>query len=252
MGVSIDIDKAIEEYKRKGGKTNFEDSLRQVLKWAKSDNRVNSVSDLAYLLGTAKAESDYSLQRWEADYLCGKQGVPYSEKPCDRALSYYRSSSGKKNYYNLGTDNKGLPYFGRGLIQLTGKSNYKKYGDKIGVDLVSKGNLALEPKNSYDIAVEYLTNKRGGMYSKNGNNRNTFDLAKDGDFTLARKSVNGGTKGLNEVNNTYNTWKDIIQNNLIRVGQTSNGKRLKIIGYSTIFISVVGFAFGLYYLTKSK
>jgi predicted chitinase len=123
MGVSINIEKAVEEYKKKGGKTDFEDSLKQVLKFAKSDSKINSVSDLAYLLATAKAESDYSLQRWESDFVCGKEGVPYKDKPCQKALNYYRSSDGKKNYYELGVDRNGLPYFGRGLIQLTGKSN---------------------------------------------------------------------------------------------------------------------------------
>ena len=254
MGVSINIDKAIEEYKSKGGKTTFEDSLRQVLKWSKSDSRINSVSDLAYLLGTAKEESDYSLQRWESDYLCGKKGVPYSDKPCDKALNYYRSSSGKKNYYDLGVDKNGLPYFGRGLIQLTGKSNYGKYGDKIGVDLVDNGNLALEPKNSFNIALEYLTNKRSGTYAKNGQNRSTFDMVKDGEFTLARKSVNGGSNGLSGVNTSYNTWKQIIENNLISEGTTGsgNGTALKIVGFSIMFLSVVGFAYGLYYFTRQK
>ena len=62
-------------------------------------------------------------------------------------MNYYRSTKdGKINYYTLGTDKNGLPYFGRGLIQLTGKSNYKKYGDLIGVDLVNDGNKALEQK----------------------------------------------------------------------------------------------------------
>lgn len=252
MGVSINIDKAIEEYKSKGGKTDFEDSLRQVLKWAKSDSRINSVSDLAYLLGTAKEESDYSLQRWESDFLCGKEGVPYSDKPCDKALNYYRKSEGKKNYYDLGIDKNGLPYFGRGLIQLTGKSNYQKYGDKIGVDLVNNGNLALEPKNSFNIALEYLTNKRGGIYAKNGQDRSTFDMVKDGDFTLARKSVNGGSKGLSGVNTSYNTWKQIIENNLISEGSSGNGTAMKIVGFSIIFLSVVGFAYGLYYFTRKK
>jgi predicted chitinase len=253
MGVSINIEKAVEEYKKKGGKTDFEDSLKQVLKFAKSDSKINSVSDLAYLLATAKAESDYSLQRWESDFVCGKEGVPYKDKPCQKALNYYRSSDGKKNYYELGVDRNGLPYFGRGLIQLTGKSNYQKYGGKIGVDLVNDGDKALEPKNSYNIAVEYMINKRGGQYSKNGQNRSTFDLANDGDLTLARKSVNGGTKGIQEVNNYYDIWKSIINNNLIKIVESSkNGKVFKALGYGIIVISIVGFAYGLYYFSRKK
>ena len=214
MGVSIDIDGAISDYKRSGRSTKFENSLRKIFEYAKNDSKVTSISDLAYLLATAKSESDYSLERWEADYLCGKTGVAYNDKPCEKALNYYRSTTGgKKNYYTLGTDKNGLPYFGRGLIQLTGKANYKSYGDLIGVDLVNDGDKALEPKNSYTIATTFLNKKRGGIYAKNGVNRSTFDMARDGNLTLARKSVNGGSKGLSEVNSNYDLWKQILEKN---------------------------------------
>ena len=221
MGVSVNIKKAIEDYKQEGNKTKFENSLIQVLEYAKNDSNITSVSDLAYLLATAKAESDYSLQRWESDYACKSTGIPYVDKPCQSALNYYKSTKGsKQNYYNLGVDSKGLPYFGKGLIQLTGKANYKKYGDLINVDLVSNSEKALEPKNSYKIASIFLSNKRGGIYKKNGQNQNGFDLAKLGDLTLARKFVNGGSNGLSEVNKYYGIWKNILQKNLISEGKT--------------------------------
>lgn len=250
MGVSVNIDKTIEDYKKKGGKTSFENSLRQVLEFAKKDENIKNVSDLAYLLGTAKEESDYSLQRWESDYVCSLKGKPYIDKPCASALNYYRSTQGgKKNYYTLGTDKNGLPYFGRGLIQLTGKSNYQKYGDLIGVDLVKDGDKALEPKNSFKIATTYLSNKRGGIYEKNGVKRNTFDMASDNDLTIARKSVNGGSKGLEQVNNYYNLWKEILQNNL----ENKTNKNLKIIFVSVVSLAVVGLGIYVYFkLIKAK
>jgi hypothetical protein len=98
-----------------------------------------------------------------------------------------------------------------------------------------------------------MINKRGGQYSKNGQNRSTFDLANDGDLTLARKSVNGGTKGIQEVNNYYDIWKSIINNNLIKIVESSkNGKVFKALGYGIIVISIVGFAYGLYYFSRKK
>ena len=198
MAVKFDIKDALSSFKSLGGTTKFPDSLKDVLSYIQNDNNINSIEQASYLLATAKAESDYSLQRWEADYLCGKAGVPYKDKPCERATNYYRSSSGKKNYFTLGTDKNGMAYFGRGLIQLTGKSNYDKYGKLIGVDLISDGDKALVPKNSYKIASEYLKNKTWGHLA-------------NGDFTKARKSVNGGTKDINEVNSEYGLWMEVLK-----------------------------------------
>lgn len=44
-------------------------------------------------------------------------------------------------------------WFGRGMIQITHKANYEKLGRRLGVDLVGKRDLALDPKISADIAV---------------------------------------------------------------------------------------------------
>jgi len=256
MAIKIDIDKLISDYKKDGKKTDFPDSLKQVLEYARSDKNLTDISDLAYLLATAKIESDYSLQRWESDYVCGLKGKPYKDKPCDSALNYYRSTEGgKKNYYTLGTDKNGLPYFGRGLIQLTGKENYKKYGDLIGVDLVNDGDKALLPKNSYLIASTYLSQKRGGIYEKNGVKRNTFDLVKDNDLTLARKSVNGGTKNLDKVNDSYIFWKNILKKNNAKVVSGGDfGSRDKKKVWLGIAVSVVtiGITATLVYLYLKK
>ena len=259
MAIKVDIDKLISDFNKFGNKTDFPESLRKVLEYARDDKNITDISDLAYLLATAKIESDYSLQRWEADYVCGLKGKPYKEKPCDAALNYYRSTAGgKKNYYTLGTDKNGLPYFGRGLIQLTGKSNYQKYGDLIGVDLVSNGDKALLPKNSYLIASTYLSQKRGGIYGKNGIKRSTFDLAKDNELTLARKSVNGGTKDLDKVNAAYGFWKNILKNNDAKVvsgndDEKKSKKRLWLgIGLSVITIGVTGTLIYLYLKKNNK
>ena len=179
---------------------SFVESLKKVLYFIKNDGDIKDIREGAYLLGTAFAESGYSLQRWEADYACIGAGIPYgSSGPCSKATNYYKSTKGKKNYYTLGTDNNNQCYFGRGLIQLTGKSNYKIYGDKIGVDLVGNGDLAMVPLNSYKVASVYMR----GL---------TFKWVLVGNLTKARKSVNGGSKGIDEVNGAYQSWLDILKN----------------------------------------
>lgn len=181
----------------------FKESLKRILFWIKSDSLITDPREAAYLLGTAYAESGYSLQRWEADYACTGIGIPYgSGGPCSKATNYYKNTNGKKDYYTLGTDSKGFPYFGRGLIQLTGKANYEKYGKKIGVDLVSNGDLALKEENSYKVASIYLKSL-------------VYKHVLSGDLTTARKRVNGGTKGIDEVNGAYRDWLSIFNNPVV-------------------------------------
>jgi predicted chitinase len=55
---------------------------------------------------------------------------------------------------------EGFKYRGRGLIQLTGKDNYKKFGDLIGVDLVSNPDLANDPDIARKLAVAYFAEKQ--------------------------------------------------------------------------------------------
>lgn len=201
---------AINKTKHKPSK-QFTESLKKVLYFIKQDPEIKDLREGAYLLGTAFAESGYSLQRWEADYACKSTGVKYGPNgPCNSALNYYRSSDGKSNYYNLGTDSKGFPYFGRGLIQLTGKDNYEKYGKLIGVDLVGNGDLAIDPQNSYKVASIYMRG-RTFKYLLDPNAKFTTKKGSWTGLEAARRSVNGGTKGLEEVNGAYNDWVNVLK-----------------------------------------
>ena len=241
MPLKFNTDKIISLYEQQGGTTSFPDSLRQVLNFAQNDKNLTNTKELAYLLATAKGESDYLLTRWEADYLCGEKGVPYNKVPCQRALNYYRSSDGKQNYYNNGVDKNGIPYFGRGLIQLTNKSNYETYGKLagLGTSLLENGDLALVPKNSYNIASAFL-------------NKNTFRHVNNGDLTRARRSVNGGRNGLEKVNSEYRRWIDVLnqpQANVQVVSSTKKKRRLTAILITTTIAFGIG-AFLVYRKNK--
>lgn len=200
---SYDIQKSVSliNKTKHGVKPLFADSLKLVLYYIKNDPAITDVREAAYLLGTAFAESGYSLGRFESDYVCKGSGIPYGpEGPCSRATNYYKSSVPKKkqNYYLLGTDLKGQCYFGRGLIQLTGKGNYEKFGKKIGIDLASNGDLAMVPENSYKVASTFMRER-------------TFSKVLGNNLTSARKSVNGGTNGLAEVNAAYQDWVNVLK-----------------------------------------
>jgi hypothetical protein len=227
MGLKINIDKAVA---LSGYNGKFVDSLKNVLKFMEKDPNIDSIKKASYLLATAKIEADYALQRWEADYTCGSVGVPYKDKPCQSALNYYRSSDGKLNYYNLGVDSRGLPYFGRGLIQLTGKPNYATYGNLIGVDLVSNPELALQPETSYKIASTYMANRK---YK----GKTTFEWADLGNLPYARKTINASSKGLENIEKAYNLWLNVLGQTATVSNSTDDGTKKKIISVGTILMA---------------
>lgn len=214
---SFNINKVMIEIEKTKHKPNvkFKESLKSILFFIKNDPLMEDIREGAYLLATSYEESGYSLQRWESDYQCTGAGIPYGNQgPCEKALNYFKStcinkdcSKTKKNYYDLGTDKNGLPYFGRGLIQLTGKDNYEKWGKKLGIDLVNNANLALIPENSYKIAVSYLKTNTFKYLKDNTLKRSGYTGLK-----AARRSVNGGETGIEGVNSAYIDWVNIFLN----------------------------------------
>ena len=81
---------------------------------------------------------------------------------------------------------EGYKYRGRGIIQLTGKNNYKYYGNKLNIDLVNNPNLAKEPDTAIEIALLFWREKECGLY------------AKMGDVKTVTKLINGGYNGLDD------------------------------------------------------
>jgi putative chitinase len=53
------------------------------------------------------------------------------------------------------TSGEGWKYRGRGFIQLTGKANYARIGQEMGVDLLNKPDLLLNPKHALHSACAY-------------------------------------------------------------------------------------------------
>jgi len=83
-------------------------------------------------------------------------------------------------------DGDGWAYHGRGLIQLTGKDNYRNCGEGIGMDLISNPELLLQPKGAALSA--------GWFFNKHGLNA----LADAQDYETMTKRINGGTLGLDD------------------------------------------------------
>lgn len=88
----------------------------------------------------------------------------------------------------LGNDvpGDGVKYHGRGKLQLTGKGNYIRYGDRIGVDLRNNPELALDPDVSSHVFVLYF------------NDRGLWDQCMAQNWLSVRQGVNGGYNGLRD------------------------------------------------------
>lgn len=78
----------------------------------------------------------------------------------------------------------GKRYAGRGIFQLTGRANYKKYGEILGIDLVGDPDKAADPETSLRIACEYWKS------------RNINACADKDDVVAVTKKINGGTNGI--------------------------------------------------------
>lgn len=139
-----------------------------------------NVGELAYALATAKWETGHTMQ-------------PIPERGQKSYFNKYEpgTSIGKM----LGNTQKGdgFLYRGRGLVQITGRANYRKASQVVGVDLVKNPDKALE----LDIAVRLLiqgiregwyTGKKLGAFIDDLDESDSEELR---EFAEARRTVNG-------------------------------------------------------------
>jgi putative chitinase len=132
--------------------------------------------------------------------------APISESP-----SQYNTASGGAPYalYDFRADlgngaiGDGARYKGRGFVQLTGKSNYHTYSQKLGMGetLHDHPELANDPLIAARLLACFLKDKEGILRSA---------LAQ-GDYVTARKAVNGGTHGLDAFTLAYRTGAQIVE-----------------------------------------
>ena len=93
----------------------------------------------------------------------------------------------------------GKRFKGRGPIQITGRFNYKKYGDLLGADLTASPERAAAP----DVA--FLT--AGLFWKTNGLN----ELADAQQFVTITRRINGGENGLADRQKYYERAKAVLQ-----------------------------------------
>lgn len=117
-----------------------QEGFRQILTQMSNDTRVNRQTCwMAYMLATAWHETAFTMHPIDE-----KGGADYFEKRYG-----HDTEVGKR----LGNTNPGdgSMYHGRGYVQLTGKSNYKKAGEKLGLDLIHDPDSIKEPVIAYKV-----------------------------------------------------------------------------------------------------
>lgn len=155
---------------------------------------INTPTRVAHFLAQISVESGrlarleeslyYSAERlvavWPSRFKTLEEARKYEHNPQALAERVYGGRLGNK------APGDGWRYRGRGLKQLTGKSNYEAYKADSGVDCVASPDLLLLPANAADSAAWF--------WSVNG----CSALADKGDVRGLTQRINGGLTGFQE------------------------------------------------------
>jgi len=139
---------------------------------------------------------NYSPERltkvWPRRFPTVTAAAPFAHNPAALADKVYGGRMGNTAAHD------GSKYIGRGLIQLTGRESYAKFGKTLGVDLEKNPELATDPQWVLKIAVEE-------WHEKNCN-----QFADADDVNKVTRLINGGLIGIAErkewLAKTKNVW----------------------------------------------
>jgi len=169
------------------------DALAKALPDAMAHGEINTPLRQAHFLAQLAHESagfarfeenlNYSADRLRAvfkKYFTPTQAKRYAYKPSAIANRVYGNRNGNGNE----ASGDGWRFRGRGLIHLTFRSNYRKYGNAVGLPLEQHPDLAKALDNAALVAAEFWR----------ANDCNAH--ADRDDLRGATKRVNGGLNGL--------------------------------------------------------
>lgn len=136
---------------------------------------INNKYLMAAILANIKKESNFQLQEENLNYgntsnerirkIFGQRVAALSDEELNQVKrdpeKFAEVVYGHTTKIGKGMGNTepgdGWKYRGRGLIQLTGKYNYKYFGEKLGIDLVNDPDLLLTNEDvAIDVVAEYI------------------------------------------------------------------------------------------------
>lgn len=135
----------------------------EAIKWECKTQGIGLNTQIAYVLATTQ---------WE---------TAQTFKPVKEA--FWKSEEWRRQNFRY------YPYYGRGYVQLTWKTNYQKYSNFLGIDLVNKPDLAMNPNVALFVLVHgFKTGAFTGRKITDYINKNQTDLVN------ARRCINGRDK----------------------------------------------------------
>lgn len=141
------------------------------------------MSWVAYALATAYHETAHTM-------------LPIKEMGGNAYFTRMYDITGNRRQMAINHGNKtpgdGPKYAGRGYVQLTWKSNYIKAGNKLGIDLVNKPDLAMDKKHAADILVFGM--QEGWFTGKSNEDYMPNEWGNTEQFKEARRIINGTDK----------------------------------------------------------
>jgi len=139
---------------------------------------LHEVSGLTILIENMNYRAERIVQVWSTRFPTVASAEPYAHNPEKLANKVYGGRMGNVQ------PGDGWRFIGRGMIQITGRESYEKFGNRLGVDLISNPDLAFSAEWALKIAAEEWK----------ASNCNAF--ADEDNLRKVTKAINGGLIGL--------------------------------------------------------
>ena len=132
-------------------------------------------------------------------------------------LTEYADGSAYEGRSDLGNTQPGdgVRYKGRGIFQLTGRANYRAYGQKLGLDLENNPQLAQTPEVSVLTALEYWKDRKLSDYADQNN------------VEMITRRINGGLNGFDERKHYLEAMRKLIHADLDALQKGDKGPDVK-------------------------
>lgn len=142
---------------------------------------------------------------WPKRFLSVQSAAQYERNPRRLANFVYAKRMGNAD----AASGDGWQFRGRGLIQLTGRGNYRSVGQAIGLPLEITPDLLLEPMPAAMAACHFWKSRGLNELADDRNDDND-----DEDFISITVAINGGRAGLTERRRYWDRAKAALGNTM--------------------------------------